>query len=61
MIGLALEVLKNVGSTVTQKDLHLFRFLDLSRVQIEIQGSEMEIKPFQPAEDYFIRSLMVKS
>ena len=51
--GLVLEVLKNVGSTVTQKDPHLFRFLDLSRVEIEIQGSEKEIKPFQPGAEIF--------
>ena len=46
--GIVLEVLKNVGSTVTQRDPHLFRFLDLSRVEIEVQGSKKEMEPFQP-------------
>lgn len=46
--GIVLEVLKNVGSTVTQKDPHLFRFLDVSRVEIEIKGSQAELKRFQP-------------
>ena len=46
--GIVLEVLKNVGATVTQKDPHLFRMLDLSRVEIEIKGTRAELELFQP-------------